>query len=354
MFRMTVGALMICLLTSCGGGGGGGGGGSQTNWGPEITGPLFTVSPLDVAQIRYVTGQGHLAPYPHTLPTPHVYLYWHDGTAITTVLPVVAPGPGTITFVLDQGGDTKIMVRSSPSLTYYLDHIRLASGFGMGSVLTAGMTIGTTSPLSSAIDLGLLDSTVVNPFIAPQRYGDDLINSVSPWTRYTPALRTTFDGLSNVVGANKDGAVCFDVDGTAAGNWFLDGVPDTSAAYGNAANWPKQLAFARDETDPTRWRISIGGTISAAGLWAIAAGDVEPTAIAPGQGVRIIRLYPGLSDTSATLPAGWLLVRMDANGLMYVEFISAIDHPPSSAVDTPVTDFTGAEKLYRRHQGASG
>ncbi len=354
-----IGLIMAyALLVSCGGGGGSDNGG-QTGWGPEISGPLFTVSPLALDQIQFVTGQGHLAPYPHTLPTPHVYLYWGFGAPSASLIPVVAPGPGRITFVLSEdlgsgNTDTKIMVRSSPTLTWYMDHISLANGLGVGSVLTAGMSIGTTSLLSGAVDLGLLDSTVVNPFVAPQRYGADLINSVSPWTRFTPVLRDHFYSISNVVGANKDGAVCFDVDGTPAGNWFLDGVPDSPDAYGKPENWPKHLAFAHDETDPSRWRISVGGTISSAALWAIATGDPEPTAIAPGQGVRIIRLYSNLSLDGTSIPSGWLLVRMDAIGLMYVEYISASDFPPSSAVDTPVTDFTGAQKLYRRTQGASG
>jgi hypothetical protein len=305
-------------------------------------------------QIRFVTGQGHLAPYPHTLPTPHVYLYWHDGTPITTLLPVQAPGPGRITFVLDQGGDTKIMVRASPTLTWYMDHIILAAGLHVGSVLAAGETIGTTSTQSSAIDLGLLDSSVTNPFLAPQRYGSDLLTCVSPWSRFTTGLRDQFAGLSDVTGPDKDGAVCFDVAGTPAGNWFLDGVPDNASAYGKAENWPKQLAFARDETDPARWRISVGGIIAPASLWAIAVGDPEPTAIAPGQGVRIIRLYGDLADDGTTAPVGWLLVRMDAPGLLLVEFVSAVDHPPADAVDTPVIDFTGGERLYRRLQGSNG
>jgi hypothetical protein len=350
---LTLGLLVSCI------GGGGGGGGQSTNWGPEITGPLFTVSPLETSKIIYVTGQGHLAPFSHTLPTPHVYLYWHNSSPITTLIPVVSPGPGTITFVLKQdlgGGqsDTKIMVRASPNLTWYMDHVSLAPGLGLGSVLTPGMSIGTTSSLSAAVDLGLLDSSVINPFIAPQRYGDDLINSVSPWTRFTPALRTFFDGISQVVGPNKDGAVCYDVDGTAAGNWFLDGVPDSKDAYGKPENWPKHLAFARDEIDPTRWRISVGGIISAAALWAIVPGDPEPTAITTGIGLRIIRLYTNLTQDGTMLPSGWLLVRMDANGLLYVQYFSASDYPPSSALHTPVTNFTGGEKLYRRMQGASG
>ena len=346
--------IMMCvvLLAACGGKGGSDGA-SQPDWGPEITGPLFTVSPLALDQVRFVTGQGHMAPYPHTLPTPHVYLYWHGPEPVVRMLPVVAPGPGTITFVLDQGGDTKIMVRASPTLTWYMDHIILAPGIGMGSVLSPGMAMGTTSTLSAAIDLGLLDSTIVNPFVAPQRYGSDLLNSVSPWTRFTPELRDHFFGISNVTGLNKNGAVCFDVAGTAAGNWFLDGVPDSPDAYGKPENWPKQLAFARDEIDSLRWRVSVGGTISPAYLYAIAVGDPEPAAITPG-GLRIIRLYPNLAADGTQLPVGWLLIRMDAPGLMLIEYISATEHPPANAGDTPVTDFTGAQRLYRRLQGANG
>ena len=341
----------LLYLTACGGGSSAQ---SQPDYGPEITGPLFTASPLDQSAISLVTGQGHLAPYPHTLPTPHVYLYWHAASPVTALLPVVAPGPGTITFVLNQGGDYKIMVRSSPTLTWYMDHIILAPGLGLQSVLKPGMAIGTTSTRSSAIDLGLLDSTVTNPFIAPQRYGADLLTCVSPWTRFTPELRSQFSALSNVIGPNKDGAVCFDKAGTVAGNWFLDGVPDSPDAYGRPENWPKQLAFVRDETDGRRWRISVGGTISPAALWAIADGDPEPTAMSSGPGTRIIRLYPNLAADGGMIPSGWLLVRLDAYERLYVEYISAIDHPPATAVDTPVTDFTGGQRLYRRTQGANG
>lgn len=351
MLRILCIAAFLMMLAACGDKGDTGG--AQPDWGPEITGALFTISPLALDQVRYVTGQGHLAPHPHTLPTPHVYLYWH-GPGPAALIPVVAPGPGTITFVLDQGGDTKIMVRASPTLTWYLDHIILASGLGLGSVLTPGQTLGTTSPLSAAIDLGLLDSTVVHPFVAPQRYGPDLLNAIPPWTRFTPELRDHFHGISNVVGPDKDGAVCFDVAGTAAGNWFLDGVPDSPDAYGLPANWPKQLAFARDETDPQRWRVSIGGTITTASLFAIAVGDPEPTAITPALGLCIIRVYTDLAAVGTMIPTGWLLVRMDAAGLLLIEYVPAADHPPADALDTPVTAFTGGQHLYRRLQGANG
>ena len=176
-----------------------------------------------------------------------------------------------------------------------------------------------------------------------------------PWTRYTPALRAQFDSLSSVVGANKDGAVCFDVDGTAAGNWFLDGVPDTSDAYGDPANWPKQLSFARDEYDATRWRISVGGIIApSANLWAIAAGEPEPTSITLASGIQIIRLYSNLTSTVADFPVGWLLVRMDGTGVMSLQFIPIADYPISQATDLPPSNFTITPFVYRRSQGASG
>ena len=45
--------------------------------------------------------------------------------------------------------------------------------------------------------------------------------------------------------------------------------------------------------------------------------------------------YTNLAQDGTMLLSGWLRVRININNLMYVEYISANDYPPSSAVDTP-------------------
>src|SRR6476619_3347134 len=61
---------------------------------PASPGLHFTVSPIDISSLIYITPLGAMAPWGHTLPTDHVYFYHHAGNQPYTPVPVYAPAAG--------------------------------------------------------------------------------------------------------------------------------------------------------------------------------------------------------------------------------------------------------------------
>src|SRR5689334_18805559 len=48
----------------------------------------FTVSPIELSSLIYITSLGAMAPWGHTLPTDHVYFYHHAGNDPYTPVPI--------------------------------------------------------------------------------------------------------------------------------------------------------------------------------------------------------------------------------------------------------------------------
>src|SRR5581483_4274414 len=104
---------------------------------------------------------------------------------------------------------------------------------------------------------------------------------VSPWKYFTPELQAQIypHVYRAPTAGDRDGAIDFGIRGTLAGDWFLTGMPADSSPgpYG----WTRSIAFACDYYDPSQVRISIGGTIGPAGVWAIDPAAPRPETITP-------------------------------------------------------------------------
>lgn len=261
----------IATAMGCGGGSGNGPTGpSSTNVTfATINVPAGTLvlkaSPIDPAQIRFVTPLGNLNPPAHTIPTDHVYFYFADPNARETPearrTEFRAPGDGIVSTVLGGvGQETKVFVRQTSTFQYYIDHLIPSVNLSRGSAITAGQVLGTTGS-AYGIDLGVINETLTLPFLNPSRYITDTLHADAPLKYYEEPLRSQLYARVQRLGPEKDGRINYDVAGRLSGNWFSGG-PTAGAA------------FAYDTYDPARVVISVAlGPMQ--GVFGIAPGDPE-------------------------------------------------------------------------------
>jgi hypothetical protein len=222
---------------------------------------------------------------------------------------VFMPATGAV-FTISPGsnGESKVGFRATPAFYFYFDHIVLNQSMTLGQIVQVGTKIGTTSP-GSTLDLGAFDTTSVHTgFINPGRYAFQTLYAVSPWKYMSAALQAQIypHVYRAPAAADRDGQIDFGIDGHLAGDWFLDGMPADSS-WG-PFGWTRTLSFAYDYYDPTQVRISIGGTIGPAGVWAIDSTAPRPETITPSSGIVPYLLYSQFDKGFP--PYGLLLVQM--------------------------------------------
>lgn len=231
---------------------------------------VFTDSPLAFENLKHVIPLGNLNPPGHTFPTDHAYFEKVDHAK---AYPVIAPAAGTIVWMLSRdGGEAKIMVRCTPTLSYYLDHVIPDAEIVKGAPVTAGARLGVTSDRGAAIDLGVVDERVTRTgFVRPERYPSDTLHAVSPFPLFAEPVRGRLYALIDRKGDDKDGRIDLDVKGRLVGNWFLEGLDVKASA--NYESRDKHLAFVYDVADPASVRVAIGGTLALTGLFTTPGPD---------------------------------------------------------------------------------
>jgi hypothetical protein len=319
MPRAPLTALALTLAALACGGGSTTPGNDPTNpFGLTETGPgVLSVSPLDTAQIVSTTPLGYLAPPAHVLPTDHVYLLFVDayssnlGTPDCSPRPVRAAGSGVVTFLLvtDIHGDTKVDVQMTKTFHYYYDHILPRAGLAVGTRVSAGDTIGTTTGWCPSIDLGVIDYDQVAPgLLNLNHYPVSTQHARSPYAYFTPALAAALRAKTRVlegVPTDPDGRIGWGQAGTLAGDWFHASLPADPNVVGGPTGWPKSLAFAY-EWQAQKPRISIGGTIAAPGVLAPAPGDPDFRTVTPASGKVAFHGTP----TLGLIGPSWVLVQL--------------------------------------------
>ena len=348
----TAGLTLIALTAAACGGDGSSTGptDSASQFGITATGPgVLSVSPLDTSTLFAATPLGMMAPPGHVLPTDHIYLLFVDPWSGQQQLndcskrPVRAAGAGVVTFTLvtePTGGDTKVDIQMTKTFHYYYDHVLLKPGIGVGSHVAAGDTIGTTTGRCPSMDLGVYDYDVTpTGFVNLARYAGSTLHVVSPYKYFSEPLRSWLYArvrLFEGVPTNKDGRTDWGVRGHLSGDWFHASLANDSATVINGpAGWPKSISFAYDWFAAAP-RISIGGTIAAAGVLSVRATDPEFAAVSVGSGVVAYKGTP----TLGVIPAGWLLVQMTADDRIRVEYFAGATSQPSG--------FTSAAQDYVR------
>lgn len=326
------------LLMGCGGDNVGPGTTFDNSWGLTTTGPgVLSVSPLDTSTHIASSPLGALAPPGHVLPTDHVYIYFVDPwngqqqNNNCSARPVRAAGSGVVTFVYvtEAQGDTKVDIQMTKTFHYYYDHVLLKPGIVAGTHVSAGDTIATTTGRCPGIDLGVIDMDVPLKDVAnPARYGDATLHAVSPYKYFSEPLRSFMYSrirMAEGIPANKDGRIDWGVKGKLAGDWFHSSLAnETPYITTGPVGWPKSISFAYDWFDNTKPRISIGGTITDAGVLRIAPTDPNPATVSVASGLVAFQGTPTLGRISA----GWLLVQMLSDERMKVQyFVGATSRP---------------------------
>jgi hypothetical protein len=281
----------------------------------------FGVIPVAPGPGLSLTALGNLNPPGHVLPTDHVYFYPVDLSAQahspgTATRNVYMPATGALFMKLQPGGtDWKLMFRAKENFYFYLDHVLPSIATDIGDVIQAGTLIGTTDP-GGTLDLGAFDMTVTHDgFLTPARYSSQTLHYVSPWKYFAPALQPALYAqvYRSPSAADKDGRIDFGVAGKLAGDWFLQGMPADSS--GGPYGWTRSVAFVYDYYDPSKVRISIGGTIGPAGVWAIDAVAPRPETVSVANGVVPYRLL----YTEGNTQYGLMLVQMVTDTQIRIE-----------------------------------
>jgi hypothetical protein len=294
---------------------------------------VLTVCPVAIDKITDLEPLGAMQPAGHTIPTDHVYFYtrWTYGEQPVypaPVLPVFAPGDGTVTWILRGQGredDAKIMIQMNRKVYYYLDHVVLDSAIVVGTKVTAGNVIGISNGL--AVDLGIVNEGISLPgFVRPERYGWQTLHTDSPYKYFSEPLRAQLYSLVRRNAPDKDGRIDYDIRGALIGNWFHESVPPSESMMPPA--WPKHLAFCPDSNEPTEMRISIGGTISSPGEFKPSPTDPPFDRVTPATG----RVVYHLNYTEFGY-FGLMLVQLTDDTHLIVEVF-----PDSHDDDTPFSD----------------
>ena len=276
---------------------------------------LFTVLPTAPVPGLTLTALGSLNPPGHVLPTDHVYLYsWDLSVLGAPVQPgtrnVYMPATGALFLKLQSSGgipDWKFMFRATDNFYFYLDHDLPTIAMNVDSTYTAGTLIGTTDA-GATLDLGAFDATVTHDgFLVPARYPYQTLHAVSPWKYFSASLQPAIYAqvYRAPSAADKDGKIDFGIAGKLSGDWFLQGMPADSSyePYG----WSRTVSFVYDFYDPSLVRISIGGTIGAAGVWGVDPAAPVPATVSTANGIVI---YPLINPFDGGPPVGRLLVQM--------------------------------------------
>ena len=261
---------------------------------------LFRVAPLALDQIHGIVPLGNLNPQGgHVFPSDHLYLDYGDFNHQR----VVAPAAGTVLALHSQiHGGSKVEVQADESVVYYLAHVELRPEIQPGTQLRAGQPLGEVSE-ESWLDFGAYDARTNLPgFIRPERYPVPTRRAISPLALYGAPLSGKLYSKVAREGQEKDGRIDLDQPGKLVGNWFHESLALEKSAQGDPQVWTKQLAFAYDVRQPTSVRVSIGGVITAPGLYAIHPGEPDPASVSVTNGLVTYHLSSPARAPDHTAP----------------------------------------------------
>lgn len=236
----------------------------------------FAVAPLTLDHIQWMTPLGNLNPPQHTFPTDHIYFFHHVGHESDPPFEVFAPADGVVMSV-ERGADDAIHIAASATQTYYLGHILVDADIMQGQPVAAGQRLGTTGPVSHAIDLGVINASVLNAFVNPDRYSTNSRQGEPPFRFFSEAFKAQLGPLVQTTSGNLEGQFMYDIPGTLAGNWFHETLQiwESSGPVGGS----RHVAFVPDSRDPSRRVVSLGGTVGIPGIYVMDPNDPDPAAV---------------------------------------------------------------------------
>jgi hypothetical protein len=308
-------------------------------------GAYYSVSPIeldDIARITPVGTNGKVLPIGHT--------YWYscdtewlmpvDSPCVRAHLPIRSPVDGTV-FGVEHVADGGITIEGPRGLYAGFAHVTPTAGLQRGDSVAAGDTIAVMYS-DFAIDFGMVDYHIdEHRFVNQERFADNpgYLHSRSPIWRFEEPLRSEL--LARVsTSSDPYGRISFDVAGTAAGNWFLEGIPFEESLL--PVHEQAQLFLG-----PLQERVEVG-IVSKVG-WFAAAMDVAVAAldaprwenITSGTGRVWIPLWQAARDGTPDpdWPKGGVLLEVLADERLRIEWFDTHEEP---------ADFTGAAEVYER------
>jgi hypothetical protein len=195
-----------------------------------------------------------------------------------------------------------------------------------------------TNPFVYGIDLGVINEQLTVPFLSPARYSANSLHGDAPLKYFEEPLRSRLYALVSTLG-DRDGTFNYDVRDRLSGNWFLDSLPASMSETN--VGWTQQLAFVFDNYDQSAIRVSIGGTLSMVGAYAVQAEAPNPRDVSVSTGkVTYQLLRAGPPGGKPEGQAGLLIVQMLAGDRLRAETFAG--ETLSSA------DFTASAREYIR------
>jgi len=326
----------------------------------------------------------------HVTPTDHLYIH-RDVPQGEDVDYVVAPADGFIVSIqrfsqdrlLDRDNQLSLMVPDyrlifmhscqiftifihlgefSPAVAEKVGQIPIGGRWGGGSEEPIEVKAG--EPIAKfggqSLDWSVHDAdTTLSGFVVPEHYESEpwKIHTVDPFQFYSEPIKS--DLLSKLLRTvePRAGKIDYDIEGTIAGNWFLDGSVDYKGMGPDSKYWQGHLSIAYGFLDPTQIRMSIGFDHGlnddlhcnvCFGAYGVRGNQPDPAMIGPGSGIvkyELMSRKDGSSllvkDQVGDTSLGTFLVQHLGDRTIRVEVI------PEKAPHE-VDDFSDASLIYHR------
>lgn len=308
-------------------------------------GPHFTVLPIPMDAIARISALGtnsKILPIGHTYWTTcdFEYLLPSGRPCLLEHLPIRAPADA-IVFGVDAQDDGGITLEGPPGLHWTFAHVTPTAGLQRGDTIRAGDVIARMS-FTYSFDFGVTNyAREPHEFARNERYLEFFRYTESPVAQFVEPLRSQL--IERVVTLGDPfGRVSFDVPGTAAGGWFLEGTPPGDASF-IVEGVPKQLFLGRLQERPETRILIVGerwpGLINRMAVVDEAAPSWDDITAADGPvAVKLWALTPeGLPKLD--FPHGTALFEVLAGGRLRIDWFDT---------HGPVTTFSATARIYER------
>ncbi len=173
---------------------------------------------------------------------------------------------------------------------------RWSSSGGREIRLSAGEAVARFG--GSSIDYSLHDETVILAgFQVPAHYDGEpwKVHTVDPFDYMSEELAADLRTKNERTVEPLGGQIAYDVPGTLAGNWFMDGTIDYGGGGGTDTQryWNGHLSIAYDHVDPSQIRVSIGRDVGlthddcrvCGGVYAVNGNGPDPATVTVADGI---------------------------------------------------------------------
>ncbi len=253
------------------------------------SGPYFTAAPVDLSKVSAIAPLGNLNPTGHVFPSDHIYFYFKTQNES---YPLFSPGDLVLTEIntsaQSSGTDYSLRFQACKDFKAYYLHVKTISDtltsamqsqaprcttyttggslytyctYTLNLRIKAGEQIGTVSG-PGAFDFGATDYRIAPlPFANPSRHLSDQLYTACPLDYYSADVKGSlyakvgrYDGGQTRTTAPVCGEIMQDVGGTAQGDWYLPGSPDSPE--------DPHLALVKYSIDPSWSAFSVGNSVS--------------------------------------------------------------------------------------------